>query len=287
MEKIRANEEIGEYPNVIGILAESVRTTFEDEWDVMPAGRLKYIHSVGGICPFVVKIAESPFTGLLKTGEVHGMIRLGSANGFTASSGLTPGAGIKFLRSGVTSANFVALNQLGPMDASSFNFFKVPISNHIPDNIPLPLIPAALKFCQAEKCPTKVGISDLGKYDQDGNEVEQPIFPFKLTFEPTGEVNFRDEYSELADFVLQFKDIAVGANIYTLKAHMGPDDVDGSVVLGQVTTTEACVTSKFGDEQLFFKHQLIDEDKGQAPPGWAAGYDAGCGKNPLTGGSLC
>ena len=183
------------------------------------------------------------------------MIRLGSANDFTASSGLTPGAGIKFLRTGATSANFVALNQLGPMDTSSFNFFKVPISNHFPDNIPIPLIPTALKFCQAEKCPLKVGISDLAKYDQDGNAVEKPIFPFKLTFEPTGEVNYRDEYSELAEFVLQVKDIAAGTNIYMLKAHMGPDDVEGSVVVGQVTTTEACVTSKFGDKLLFFRHQ--------------------------------
>lgn len=111
------------------------------------------------------------------------------------------------------------------------------------------------------------------------------IFPFKLTFEPTGEVNFREEYSDLAEFAAQFKDIAAGANIYTLKAHVDPDDVEGSLVLGQVTTTEACVTSKFGDEHLFLKHELIAEDKAQAPPEWAAGYDAECGTH--NGNSLC
>ena len=284
-EQITSDQEIGEYPEggATALVKKSVRTSFEDEWDVMPAGRLKYIHSVGGVCPFVVKLADSPYTGLLKSGEVHGLIRMGSAGPFTTDSGLVPGAGIKFLRSGRTSANFVALNQLGPMDTSSYNFFKVPLRNHLPDDLTIPLAIGLKKFCQAQKCPSKVGISDVAKYDQDGNQVEKPIFPFKLTFEPTGEVNFRDEYSELPEFTAQFKDIVAGTNLYTLKAHVSPDDIEGSVVLGQVTTTEACVTSKFGDERLFFQHQSIEEDKSQAPPEWTAGYDAECGNWPIPG----
>ena len=42
-------------------------TTFENDWDVMPAGRKKAAHGVGGVCPFTVDVsADSPFTGLLK-----------------------------------------------------------------------------------------------------------------------------------------------------------------------------------------------------------------------------
>ena len=42
-------------------------TTFENDWDVMPAGRKKAAHGVGGVCPFTVDVSEdSPFTGLLK-----------------------------------------------------------------------------------------------------------------------------------------------------------------------------------------------------------------------------
>ena len=42
------------------------KTTFENEWDVMPAGRQKAIHGVGAVCPFTVDVsADSPFTGLL------------------------------------------------------------------------------------------------------------------------------------------------------------------------------------------------------------------------------
>ena len=46
---------------------ESVKTTFDDEWDTMPIGRNKVIHSVGAICPFKIEIDEkSNYTGLLK-----------------------------------------------------------------------------------------------------------------------------------------------------------------------------------------------------------------------------
>ena len=36
---------------------ESLITSFENEWDVMPAGRRKAIHGVGAVCPFTVDIS--------------------------------------------------------------------------------------------------------------------------------------------------------------------------------------------------------------------------------------
>ena len=45
----------------------SVITSFDDEWDVMPEGRHKVIHSVGAVCQFQINISpDSPYTGLLK-----------------------------------------------------------------------------------------------------------------------------------------------------------------------------------------------------------------------------
>ena len=101
----------------------------------MPAGREKFIHSVGVVCPFVVNIVNSPFTGILKTGETHGLIRLGSAQP-VGPVGVTPGGGVKFFRSGRSSGNFVILNKLGPMADKNYNFFAVPLSNHIPEDVP-------------------------------------------------------------------------------------------------------------------------------------------------------
>ena len=73
---------------------------------------------------------------ILQAGStIEGFARLGSASDPYAlvapTRDLTPGVGIKFLRTGVTSANFVLLHSLDPLPNSNFNFFALPISNHI------------------------------------------------------------------------------------------------------------------------------------------------------------
>lgn len=95
-----------------------------------------------------------------------------------------------------------------------------------------------------------------------------------MTFAPSGEVNFREDPSEATEFFKQFDDIAVGTAIYELRAHQDPEDVEG-VLLGNVVTTESCVTSLYGDTKMFFKHQYIAEDKALRPE-WADAYEAGC-----------
>jgi len=271
---INSDAAVGAYPSLPGIFKESMKTVFDNEWDVMPEGRKKYIHSVGAVCPFVVKIKDSPFTGVFQSGESHGMIRLGSAAPIKKGAGMTPGGGVKFFRSGKHSADFVILNQLGPIADENHNFFAVPLSNHIPEDAPLALAPLALKFCQAQSCPTKVGLSDASTYDQNGNEADNVVFPFKVNFVPTGDINFDEEFLELADFNKQFTDLPVGTVLYQLRGHQSPDDKDG-VLLGDVVTTDKCVTSHYGDTKLFFKHQYIDEDKNLKPE-WADGYDFEC-----------
>merc|ERR1712020_408212 len=167
--KINADNSLGPPPDVKKIMFESIQTSFDDEWDHTPAGRTKYIHPNGAVCPFVVDIKDSPFTGLFQDGQTHGLIRLGSATSVDdKKSGVTPGGGVKFFRTGRSSGNFVILNQLQPI---------------------------ANKFCQAQDCVTKVGLSDVCRYDQEGNEVQDIVFPYKVTFMPTGAVNFREEPS--------------------------------------------------------------------------------------------
>ena len=61
---------------------------------------------------------------------------MGGATDFTGSiPGMTPGAGIKFLRSGTSSANFVLLKELNPLPDNSHNFFAATLSNHLPSKM--------------------------------------------------------------------------------------------------------------------------------------------------------
>ena len=52
---------------------------------------------------------------------------------------------------------------------------------------------------------------------------------------PTGEVNFREDYLALTEYMKQFEEIQAGTAIYEMRGHEDPDDVDGKF-LGNVVT---------------------------------------------------
>ena len=74
----------------------------------------------------------------------------------------------------------------------------------------------------------------------------------------------------------QFTDLPAETTLYKLKGHTSPEDEDG-VPLGDVVTTDKCVTSLYGDTKLFFQHQYIEDDKALRQD-WADGYDKQCTK---------
>jgi hypothetical protein len=252
-----------------------MHTSFDVEWDVMPKGRGKVIHPNGAVCPFTITISGSKYTGIFKDGESQGLIRLGSATANEKGAGITPGIGIKWLRTNRRSANFVALQKLSPLEDNSHNFFSTNLTNHLPQQVSVQQYPLALKFQQASKCPFKVGLSDVCKYDQDGAEVadEDLEFPYKVTFKPTGKIVFDDDYLPRDEFLAQFNEIETGDVLYTLIAHSSPDDADGTI-LGEMKTTAQCTASTFGDKRLYFRHQRIEEDA-KLRPQWKAD-DVGC-----------
>ena len=109
---------MGPVDTLTSMVGESMIATFDTQWDVMPPTRHKVIHVQGVNCQFELDVsAESPFTGLLAPGKkVAGLVRLGSAAAVGGPIGLFPGMGIKFLRTGVRSANFVALRATGSVE---------------------------------------------------------------------------------------------------------------------------------------------------------------------------
>ena len=94
---------LGLYKNAIGIVNESVQITFDDEWDVMPARRKKYIHLVGAVCPFVAKTKDTPFNGILQNGEAPSLIHLGATGPLGNKPGVNSGGVLKL--SDVTKIN--------------------------------------------------------------------------------------------------------------------------------------------------------------------------------------
>ena len=123
---------------------------FDTEGDEFLCGmtgcRQKTIHSVGNVGKVAwVSKGSHPYTGIFK-GADTGYVRMSSAA--PADTGtppnLKPGMGVKFLRDGEDSANFVAM--FGVAGQDTLNFFANDWSNHIPDNTDPSLIPLSIRF---------------------------------------------------------------------------------------------------------------------------------------------
>ncbi len=190
------------------------------------------------------------------------------------SGGLVPGIGMKFFRTGHPSGNVIMLHSLDSLPG--YNFFSVPLSNHIPSQ------PGSFgtkilekKFCQTERCISKVGISNLCSPDQDGNSESPLEIPFKISLVPSQVSQSNDEPDSMQDFMERFTSIPIGTSLYTLKAHRNPEDESG-IPLGNMITTNHCITSNYGDTALAFKHQWIDDDVAVKPE-WSDSYYANCG----------
>jgi len=242
------------------LLAYSMITPFDDNMEVMPAGRERLIHSQAVVCKIDLKVdSHSPFTGVLSPGSHPGMIRFGSAASLNEPllPKIFPGFGIKFLRSGKRSANWVNLRSVG--DAGSWNFFESQFSNHV---APQAALVKLHKFQQASGCITMVGLSDACTYDEHGKEAANPEFPFEIVWEPTGQVSFPDKKKRNEDMLDELASIPAGTEVFEVYTYASPlDKKNGHKTrLGMLSTTSSCHKSLFGDLNLFFRHQRVEED---------------------------
>jgi len=261
------------------LLGKSVITTMVSRWDTLPAGRFKSHHSSGAICKFTLDIKNSPYSGTLKDGNRTGIIRIGAdLDGGSISNTSGPGvsAALKFFRSGIPSGNTVVQRLPFASLTSTYDFFDPEVNimyNHRNGITRYMIIQDKVNFKnkQGSSIAAATGLSDLARYDQDGNEEKQINFPYKISLKPTGEVRFREEPSNNLDLLQQFVDkIPAGTELYSFIAFENPNDMNGTE-LGKLVVIDGCYPSRYGDEKLFFKHQRIEEDI-ELMPEWKNDY---------------
>jgi len=246
-----------------GLLLERMCPTFTTPGDELPyenfitGYRDKYIHSVGAVARVEWRsLGNHPYTGIFQ-GASHGIARLSlAAQPDTGKMKTTPGMGLKFLRDGRDSANLVAMFSVNGQE--SWNFFKNNFSNHIPE-IESSQMAVATKFASATRQIRQVGLSDWGQYGEDGIERSNPVFPFRLRFEPTGEIAFSDAYTR--PFTEDLKSLRTGTTLYRVFALDKPSQLGGKETrIGDLVLGSDMVTSKWADRRMFFRHQDMEED---------------------------
>jgi len=262
--QITANTDPGDFPfpsvplNPIAF-SESVRTTFDNNWDWMPAGRVKTIHAQGMVCKVDLKVSSSKYTGIFQSGTAQGLLRIGSALPVTSITGIVPGIGMKFFRNGVHSANWVMLHSLEPQIGDTYDMFHYTQYNHIAAP-PVYAIPLAKKFEQASGCIEAVGLSDVSEYTQAGTKVTNANFPFKLEYR-TGDAKMPDGGCSQPELMQRMLAVGKkGVKLYDVYAYETPTSQAELIGTLTVDANTDCVSSKYGDERLFIRHQRIEED---------------------------
>eukprot|EP00091_Calanus_sinicus_P018456 TRINITY_DN4220_c0_g1_i2.p1 TRINITY_DN4220_c0_g1~~TRINITY_DN4220_c0_g1_i2.p1 ORF type:complete len:357 (-),score=107.20 TRINITY_DN4220_c0_g1_i2:86-1156(-) len=253
-----------------GLFKESMCSVFKTQGDELPwekdlvfyGWRKKYIHTVGTVGQVEWRnLGDHPYTGLFE-GATQGIVRFSLAKEPSPESNATaPGLGLKLLRDGMDSANLVAMYSVDGQD--SWNFFKNNFTNHIAP-AGLGLVPIALKFSQATNNVQQVALSDFAQYGQTGTTVAEPNFPYMLTFQPTGEFTFPDNY--VRPFTEDLTSIPSGSTLYKVWALDQPTELGGTEKhIADLVLVSDMITSLWGDQHLFFRHQDMVEDSAIKP----------------------
>lgn len=177
----------------------------------------------------------------------------------TRTPNLAPGMGVKLLRDGVDSANFVCMFSVDGQD--SLNFFANDFVNHIPDIKSIALKPLEARFATATDWIQAVGLSEMASYAQDGS-AETPVFPFSLRLSPGGAYSFPDTVSNgYTDFRDDLKTIQSGTVLYNVYAMDAPAELGGTEKqIAQIVTQSEMTTSNWGDEHLYIRHERVSDD---------------------------
>jgi len=144
-------------------------------------------------------------------------------------------------------------------------FFKNDLTNHVPDlssNAPIVLKELRATFAKASNWPVMIGLSDLAHYDQAGNEITSPAFPFRLVFHPTTALHNKFPDAPTANpFATLENGLQQPSDMFYIYAVVNPNDTtDKFVHVGTISTTSAASTSSFGDKYMFFEHVRMEDD---------------------------
>lgn len=168
--------------------------SYDHVGDSMPPGRIKVTHPVG--CTAKVEFIahpDSPYTGIFQ-GSKHAIMRISETVLSTPEVGKTvPGHAVKFLRDGMYSANWVAMFSFDGQ--KSMNFFKERWTTILREpNNECARETIAKKLATVTDHIGGTSVMDLAMFDQYGNEVDYPHWPYQVDVEPYDVFGWTDEY---------------------------------------------------------------------------------------------
>jgi len=234
--------------------------------DVAPAKWKKYLHRRGALAKVKIVSSETKYSGIFQGAECA-LLRLSLTYRVTGSRPVAPGLALKVLRDGTASANISALVSLDGQD-KDFNFFKNPMSNIVPTGNSLGQKLVHKIFRKVSKYPEELLASDMALIDASGVKAEAVKSPRQIFFVParaltasSEEHDVREDFVKIPEGTLIYKIMAVSDKHQDFDYAEYSDEkvqelLKDSEHVADIVTTSEFVTSSFGDEGLFFRHQL-------------------------------
>jgi hypothetical protein len=228
--------------------------------DIMPDGRKKLIHTVGGVAKAkIVWTNSAKYTGMFRAAN-NVLIRASTALE-ADSSGMTPALAIKALRDGVPSGNIIAMYELDGQ--KTLNFFEHNLCTHLAarPSFPMKLQVLGAKFKLQSAYPGCLGLSEFASFDESGNRILSPQFPWALMFQVNPDLTRSmsgNTNLNIADSLV--RGVPQGSILYKIFAVADPWSPNQLEELGYIQTTSPFRASAFADLTVFYKHTFLEDD---------------------------
>jgi hypothetical protein len=237
--------------DLIGIARLDLSVTLNRNSDEMPASRKKLVHALGSCAKVeLIADADSPYTGMFQGGIGVARFSLATA---PATNNFTPGLAVKMLIDGMPSQNLEVMYSIDGQ-GTDFDFFANRFSNIIaaPTGVGTNIIGDIFK--KATPFPNYLDLDNFARHDRTGAEAPRFKAPHQVFFLPSSDVRAVSRASTpTVDFRVDLARIPADTTVYEIVA--AENATSPWVHIGKLVTRSEIVASRYGDENLFFKHE--------------------------------
>jgi hypothetical protein len=251
---------------LMGMGMQELKVKGERHSDFAPEGWKKYLHRRGSLAKVKLVSRDSLYTGVFQ-GADCGLLRLSLTYNPEGKRPVAPGLVLKILRDKIHSANISALVSLEGQ-GKEFNFFANPMSNIVPVSNGMGQKIVHQLFSRVSNYPEQLQANDMAQFSPQGDKIVNLNSPTQIFFVPNKELKFSSNEHDVRD---DFYKIPAGTIIYHLYAlpekyknmdyanyrmDMVKTFIQESEHVADIVSTSEFVASEFGDDGIFFKHQL-------------------------------
>lgn len=220
-------------------------------------------------------MANNGYSGVYAEGSETVVMRLSETNNlYEGAKGLTPSVAFKFLIDERESENIFAASSFQQSD--SWNFFEKPLKNRVINKQDLEEMPANVtneiiketffkKIVEGASKPFALGVSNIADTGNSGAKVpfEETVSPYELRFKSplSGRFSKTRSTNEWYDDIKS--KVHMGENLFEVYAYTvaSQDGPETEVKIADVRLQTPLYTSRWGDENLYFRHRPVFLDK--------------------------